>query len=319
MDPVLTTPAVPTRPGPTVFQPRPLVAGLLGLLCNGLGHVYAGRLLAGVLVHLAWLALQGGFVAALRIGPRPTAAAATVLLVWWIGQAILAARLARATKPDARRWASRPWALVAVYLASVLATTVVQVPFQRWMPRTFHAPAGSMNPTVQNGDFIVMIPGQPVRRGDVVIHGPAAGAARRDPLIKRVVAIGGDTIALRAGGLILNDVPVERTPSAGPCSYWNRGTDGSWEEVACIDAVERLDGRAYHTLCVPDEPCGEDAGPVQVPEGHVYVVGDNRPRSADSRYYGPIPELRVIGRAAWIYFSWGPSGPRWERIGRIIE
>ena len=93
----------------------------------------------------------------------------------------------------------------------------------------------------------------------------------------------------------------------------NRPERGGWVEEPCTDFVEKLDGHAFHTHCTPDRPCG-DVIRQAVPAGHVFLAGDHRDHSADSRVFGPVPVGRIKGRAWVALFSWGPSGPRWDRL-----
>ena len=96
----------------TPSRGRPWVAALLALLCSGLGHVYAGRVLAGVAIQVLWLAGTAGLILALRHGVGPTAAAGAAVLGLWIAQAALAARATRALGEARRGWLSRPLGLL---------------------------------------------------------------------------------------------------------------------------------------------------------------------------------------------------------------
>ena len=100
----------------------------------------------------------------------------------------------------------------------------------------------------------------------------------------------------------------------------------------CIDALARLGFRVVrqsgsHVVLRRDEPYahsvgdhGTDYGPYQVPAGHVFVLGDNRNQSYDSRFWGPVPLDDVLGRVDWIYWSSdGAWGVRWGRLGRSVR
>ena len=151
----------------------------------------------------------------------------------------------------------------------------------------YRAPSQSMEPTIQVGDrFAVLNVGEP-EVGDIVVLHPPRGAERRAgqmcgggappvgamcarpaggeaevTFVKRVVAEGGDEIALRDGKLIRNGKPET--------------TDGP---QACEDV----------------ETCSFPR-PITVPEGHLFMLGDNRGASDDSRFWGPVPEDWVVGR-----------------------
>lgn len=192
-----------------------------------------------------------------------------------------------------------------------------------------YIPSGSMIPTLQIGDYVLVekwaygarlpftgsaqVMWSSPARGEIVVLLAPPGNPRDDDLIKRVVAVGGDTVEVRDGHLAVNGVLVPREPVPGPCTYWDRQEGGPWREEACVDFVERLDDHAYHTHCTPGAPCG-DVVRQRVPEGTVFLVGDHRDHSADSRAFGPVPVGRIKGRAWMALLSWGPDGLRWGRM-----
>jgi signal peptidase I len=213
----------------------------------------------------------------------------------------------------------RGWALT---ILAVLA-------FRTFLYEAVYIPSGSMIPTLQIGDYVIVekwaygarLPftqsaqatwSEPAR-GDIVVLLAPPGNSRSDDLIKRVVGVGGDTVAIREGHLVVNGEPVPRDQVPGPCTYWNRPEGGPWREHACIDFVERLGEHAYHTHCSPRGACG-DMAPHVVPPGHVWLAGDHRDNSQDSRYFGAVPVGRIKGRAWMALVSWGPGGPRWDRL-----
>jgi signal peptidase I len=185
---------------------------------------------------------------------------------------------------------------VALLLALVIRTFVVQA---------FKIPSGSMLPTLQIGDHILVnkfiygprlevpltqlslgqLPGlrRPVP-GDVVVF--IWPKDRSKDFIKRVVAVEGQTIEVRNKQLLRDGKPVD-------------------------DA---------HANYVSGHGPGENYGPFTVPPDHVFVMGDNRDQSYDSRFWGPVPMNDIKGKALIIYWSW--DGPdrwvRWERIGRLV-
>ncbi len=173
--------------------------------------------------------------------------------------------------------------VVAVLLALVVRTFFVQA---------FKIPTGSMRPTLLEGDRILVdkvtygikipltswrLPDiRPPRRGDLVVF-RAVDDPRRD-FIKRLAAVGGDTLEIRDLRLWINGRPLTEPSMFREMVYYNRGT------------------------------FGQEGHPTKVPAGHYFFLGDNSASSRDSRYWGFLPESNVIGRAFVIY--WPPRRVR---------
>jgi len=299
--------------------PRPWFAALLGVVCNGLGHLYAGRLPAAIAVHLLWLTATAIVACALRVGPGATTTAAVVAAAVWLAQAGHASAVARKAAVAPRPRSSRPAALVAFYAATIVFSYLAVPPFRAAVAHTVYVPAGSMIPTIQVGDVLAVASGKPgTLRGAIVEFAPPASAKNRDNLLKRVVAVAGDAVEIRNGALWVNGAAIPRDHVPGECRYFTRASNGAWREEPCLDFVEMLDERAYHTHCTPGLACGDVARQV-VPAGHVWVSGDHRDHSADSRVFGPVAESTLLGEARWVLLSWGPFGPRWDRMGQPIR
>lgn len=208
-------------------------------------------------------------------------------------------------------------------------TIVAVLAFRTFLYEAVYIPSGSMLPTLQIGDYVIVekwaygarLPFTATaqatwsapRRGDIVVLLNPNGSTSADDLIKRVVAVAGDTVEVLDGRLVVNRRPVAREERPGPCSYWNRPDRGGWVEEPCADYVEHLDGHVFHTHCSPTPGCGDVRAQI-VPDGHVFLVGDHRDRSADSRVFGPVPVGRIKGRAWIALVSWGQDGLRWDRL-----
>jgi len=185
---------------------------------------------------------------------------------------------------------------VALLLALFIRSFIVQA---------FKIPSGSMIPTLEIGDHILvnkfvygvrvpylgtlLLPVSKPRRGDVVVF--IYPQDEDKDFIKRVVGVEGDTVEVRDKRLYVNGEAV-------PDPY-ARFADGE-------------DGRLVAQR--------DNFGPFQVPAGYIFVMGDNRDRSYDSRFWGPVSLDKVKGKAFLIYWSWDGSGrwARWERIGQLI-
>ncbi|HHH38809.1 MAG TPA: signal peptidase I, partial [Sedimenticola sp.] len=202
----------------------------------------------------------------------------------------------------------------------------------------FRIPSGSMMPTLLVGDFILVnkfaygirLPvlnrkvielGEPAR-GDVVVF-----RYPRNPsvdYIKRVVGLPGDTIGYRDKILYVNGEPQKQTPVG---IYTGVGSGA--RETGVLDRIEHLGEVDHHILINPRAPdfgfgCQVlMQGPVRVPEGHYFAMGDNRDNSNDSRCWGFVPEQNLVGKAFGIWMSWDSNRSgfpvEWERIGRGID
>jgi len=110
------------------------------------------------------------------------------------------------------------------------------------------------------------------------------------------------------------ELPLERYQEDCP-----KGTDGftAYEEsIPCVLSKETLDGRTY---AIGTQAVLGKTGPITVPRGTVYVLGDNRDNSSDSRVWGPVPEDFVKGKVVGIWWSSDDKGTRWERINRKVR
>ncbi len=215
-----------------------------------------------------------------------------------------------------------------------VVTILAVLAFRTFLYEAVYIPSGSMIPTLQIGDYVIVekwaygarLPFTDTaqatwsspKRGDIVVLLAPPGNSRSDDLIKRVVAVAGDTVEIQDGALVLNGKAVPRERVAGACTYWNKLEDGPWREEPCVDFTERLPSHLYHSFCTPYLPCG-DVPPATVPPGMVWLAGDHRDHSADSRVFGPVPVGRVKGRAWMALVSWGPHGPRWDRLFHSVK
>lgn len=279
---------------------------LVSLLLPGLGHALAGRGRRALLITAAatvWqvllLAIQG--VDEVGRGVLLLGAACMVLgLAGALAVAVDAWRQARRGDPGAG-WRRR--ALLAG--AVVLPTAVLLVlPYEPIAWRSYYAPTASMLPTLPIGDRFIVQEGwyadHPPRRGDVAVFTlPSNGVA----YVKRIIGLPGDTVRMQAGRLVLNDEPVPRETLA------QDETTGSRHEIWRLP-----DGPAVTVL---RQHGRTTTPPFHVPEGHVFVMGDNVENSADSRFDPRlrfVPVEALVGRAAIIYWPLTDG-----RFGRRIQ
>ena len=216
-------------------------------------------------------------------------------------------------KPDAKD-------ILVEYSRSFFPVLLFVLVVRSFVFEPFRIPSGSMMPTLLEGDFIfvkkyayglrlpvtetkVIETGEP-QRGDVVVF-----RLPSDPsvnYIKRVVGLPGDTIVYERQRLTINGKPIDLQLS----------DDKSWGVPVY---VEDLDGRMHDILVMSPEYSTRD-NTYRVPEGHYWMMGDNRDRSKDSRFIGAIPEEYLVGEAVRIWMHFVPwNMPDWGRIGTKIQ
>lgn len=188
-------------------------------------------------------------------------------------------------------------------------------------------PTGSMNPTILDGDLIYvdkiaydlrfpltmrrLAKWSDPQRGDIVIFFSPEDETR---LVKRIVGQPGDTIEMRNNVLFLNDEPV---------IYKN--SDSEYKDDLprklrnkSIVATENLDGFTHPVMSVPSIPAMRSFGPVTVPDGHYFVMGDNRDNSRDSRYFGLVERQSIVGKAKGVIGSFDITDKFQPRLDRFF-
>jgi signal peptidase I len=286
-----------------VGEGRRAFAVVLALAVPGAGHAVLGRWRRGI----GWAAAD---VALLALLPRLPIATALLGVGLRIASAIDAGLVrAPAIVP---RWRDA----IGLALAFLLGGMGVKLFARDVYCEAFKIPAGSMIPTLQVGDHVLVekwayrFGGAP-ERGDVIVF-----KYPREPdkdFVKRVVAIGGDTVELRDGRPYVNGVAVPQRPLDGDCRYDDYSDErNQWEERRCRAVEETLDGHRY-TIYYDEGGDRRSFAPQHIPPGELYVLGDNRDNSHDSRYWGTVSLSLVKGRVGRIWFSMGRS-VRWDRL-----
>ncbi len=189
--------------------------------------------------------------------------------------------------------------LIAIVIAMFIRTFIVQA---------FKIPSGSMLETLQIGDQILVnkfiygvkipftngktiIPGKDPERGDIVVFKYPEDPSK--DYIKRVMAVGGDTLEIIDKKLFVNDKQVTEQPWA-------------------VYKDERIIPGRYTTR--------DNHKKIKIPPNKLFVMGDNRDNSHDSRFWGFVDLTEVKGEAFIIYWSWNKDsfGVRWNRIGNLL-
>jgi signal peptidase I len=187
-----------------------------------------------------------------------------------------------------------------------------------WM----YVPSGSMNPTIVEGDRILVnkaaygwrIPftttrvthGEDPQRGDIAIFpSPEDGMV----LVKRVIGLPGDRVEMRDERLYINGAPADYEPA--PPMAADAQLPSATSALAHEYLEEDLDGRGHAIMLLPQRRADRSFGPVTVPQGQYLMLGDSRDNSKDSRYIGFVPRDSIVGRAFRVAYSL--DAERWYR------
>lgn len=212
-------------------------------------------------------------------------------------------------------------------VSSLFWTLIVVLLIRALFIQAYQIPSGSMENTFLPGDFLLVakftygieIPYTHIklfnlrtpRRGEVVVF-PYPVDMRRD-FVKRVIGLPGDTLQIINKQVYINGKPLEepyvihKDPRIFPPVFPVNGP------LAQREFQEAWLKREF----MRDERVRDNFGPIVVPEGTVFVMGDNRDYSLDSRFWGPVPIRLLKGTPLIIYFSWDGSGPFWRIWERI--
>lgn len=235
---------------------------------------------------------------------------------------------------------------------------MVALAIRAFVVEPFKIPSGSMIPTLAIGDQIfvnkfqygVRIPFTSTRvidfampaRGDVVVF--IYPMEPHEDYVKRVIGLPGDEIQVINGTVVINGEPVKRT-LLGKQTFVDRDISGrrvndeattpaevghatgaapnaaeGWYLFEAYAYQEQLGTHTYTVLQDPlVEEYGANYGPFKVPKGHVFMMGDNRNHSYDSRAWGPVPLSNILGRSMFVWWSWDNEGLATERLGMKIK
>lgn len=210
--------------------------------------------------------------------------------------------------PDQNDSPSKVQEFIEVMIIAILIAVVVRTFFIQ----AYKIPSPSMVPALVVGDHLLvnkviygvkiplirktLIPVSEPRRGDIVVF--EYPQDRTKDFVKRVIGVGGDKIQIRNKNIFINDKPY-------------KDAFGVYTDPVIIPAI-------MHKR--------DNFGPVTVPRGSLFVMGDNRDQSHDSRFWGFVDLQDVAGKAMLIYWSWNSESQtsilkriRWERMGRLLH
>jgi len=197
--------------------------------------------------------------------------------------------------------------IIKEYTKAIFIAIIIALFIRTFIVQAFKIPSGSMIPTLQIGDWLLvnkfiygikipltrktLIPVKEPQRGDIVVF--IYPMDRTKDFIKRVIGVAGDAIEIRNKKIYINGSPFDDT--------YGVFTD---------------------SLILPRSMQPRDNfGPVKVPEGHIFAMGDNRDNSYDGRFWGFVNLKDVVGKAFIIYWSWNGEkhNVRWNRLAKILH
>ncbi|WP_438971900.1 signal peptidase I [Methylophaga sp.] len=233
--------------------------------------------------------------------------------------------------PNRDKEAKEP--VVVEYARSFFPIILLVLVIRSFIAEPFRIPSSSMVPTLHIGDFIlvnkfsygVRLPvihtkildtGEP-ERGDVMVFRYPKSEVNKDKpdvdYIKRVVGLPGDKVGYFNKTIYINGEAVGQEVREKTADLRAISEPGS--ELR----FEHLGENGHLILVEPGKRLVE--GETVVPEGHYFVMGDNRDNSNDSRYWGTVPEENLVGKAffIWMSWDWNAGGIMWNRLGQSID
>ena len=205
----------------------------------------------------------------------------------------------------------RKKSVVREYAESIIIAILLALLIRAFVIQAFKIPSGSMKPTLQVGDHILvnkfiygiklripftalnytLIPISSPKRNDVVVF--IFPKETNKDFIKRVIGLPGDTVQIKNKKVYINNQPME-------------DPHGTYTDQRIIPEMEQP---------------RDNTGPIVVPPNMIFVMGDNRDESYDSRFWGFVDQKQILGQAFIIYWSWDRTefGIRWNRLGNLIR
>ncbi|MHC4574129.1 MAG: signal peptidase I [Planctomycetota bacterium] len=219
-----------------------------------------------------------------------------------------------------RLW--REWRVTVFLIIFVVIPVKSSLADWNWVP------TGSMSPTILEGDLIYVdklaydlrFPLSSYRlaqwsdpqRGDIVICFSPEDGTR---LVKRVIGLPGDAVELKNNRLLLNGRPLTYTPIDPQYTQYLSPR----QKRKSLLATEDLDGFTHAVMSTPSNPATRTFAPIAIPEGHYFVLGDNRDNSRDSRFFGLVERKAIVGKARGVIVSFDITDKYQPRLKRFFD
>ena len=340
-------------------QRKSWLAGLLSLFMPGLGQVYNGQALKGVLFYCLYgmvVLVCVVILLELSFAPLNIVLPLGVILAGYLYILVDAIKTARRQREIFQpKWYNRWYVYLAILgLVAFIIQPTASATIRKVGVQAFTIPAASMQPTLLVGDHILVNKLRyrltPPQRFDIIVfHYP--WEKDRD-FIKRVIGLPGDRVLVRDGHVVVNDQPLQEPY----VSYTTkpRQEQGNFGPVVVPKKGALIEIRGDKRLYLQGEPVPIPAGSFQprddrvlksglevfygalLPPGttlqqplaprpvehdYYFVLGDHRDNSRDSRYWGFVPQANILGSAQRLYWSWdrATAHVRWERLGQSVR
>lgn len=306
---------MPTDTLPHLKRRKPLLALLMSFILPGFGQLYNGELNKAIWLLLGFALLTVPAVALIALYlpthwafPALLVSIMLIILLWLYGM-LDAFRSAR-RQPD---YVLKPWQTGSLYPLVLIVCSVLALPFltnyvRNNLVESLRVPSKSMEPTVLQGDILFADkrynrPGfkQAVKRGDIAIF--VYPNDRTTYFIKRIIGLPGDKVAIKGAEVSINGKPLR--------SHTQPLEHGL--------LVTETDGQASWQVFWNDTRLQLPQTELTVPPGQVFMLGDNRTDSNDSRFFGTVPLQDVIGKARQTWLSVSGNNILWERMGRVLQ
>jgi signal peptidase I len=300
------------------------LAVVLSIVMPGVGHVYCGKFTRGLVFGLLYGLAIPVVLGLLAYGsPASTVVFGFLMIAAAFGVVIAAAvdtyRIVRRTRPDYQPKAYNHTTIYVLIGLMIQGSSVgYALHVRSSLFEAFRVPAASEYPNIVPGDRI-LADKTAYRKtdpqvGDIVLFRPP-NENWRIHYIKRIVALGGETVEMKDGVLYVNDKPLPRRQiSAGSTQIGGQNGPGPDRTIQGDVFAETNGSVTYKVFLTADRPGAvTDFDKITVPQHHCFVLGDNRNYSLDSRHFGPLPYANIAGRIDYIYWP----VDTWARFGRL--
>ena len=294
----------------TTTPPSPWRAALLSAVIPGAGQLYTGRPMRALIVSAIAVAMPAtalGLVTLLDTAAERYAALVMAGLLAVIGATFDAWHVAHARREIRTRAWRHPVVLAAYAAIVVFGLRPLIMIASRQFIQFYTVEGVAMSLTLQSGDQVLAtsLRGR-VRPRMVIVWRSDDGR----PFTHRVVGMPGDRVAMRNFRLLVNGIDMEGDDLRPAMWIQHAEDEFAWQRQYLADAT-------------PPEryvPTYGDWGPLLVPDGHYFVLGDNRYGSRDSRQLGFVARERIISQVRWVFFSWDRNerAIRFERMGHDV-